>query len=178
MSRKKSKAVQEGNGLVPQDISELLSGITTKELRRIMSQAWDEVCDEYRLKRPKNPKQMRATEQRSASLAQDDRQPRLAIEAKVTIEKKTRERTEGAAAVVQAKHGDSCSAKRVQAGPLSSTTFCMKAELPALSRWDDVLVDKGTAVPKPCRSPAEMRPRTAAVDLLPAGKASTATRII
>ena len=50
--------------------------------------------------------EMRATEQRSASLEQDTRQPRLAMEADVTADEKTRERTEGAAAAVQAKHGD------------------------------------------------------------------------
>ena len=54
---------------------------------------------------------MRRANQRSASLAQDARQPHLAMEA----DKKTRERKEGAVAVVQVYHGDSCSAKRVQA---------------------------------------------------------------
>ena len=53
----------------------------------------------------------------------------------------------------------------------------MKAEPLALTRWDDVLVDKGAAAPQSCRSPAERRPRTAASGLLPAGKASTAKRI-
>ena len=54
----------------------------------------------------------------------------------------------------------------------------MNAEPSALPRWDDVLVDKGAAAPKPCLSPVEMRTLTAAGDLLPAGKASAATRII
>ena len=66
---------------------------------------------------------MRRANQRLASLEQDAQQPRLAMEADVTEDKKTRERTEGAAAVVQAKHGGSCSAKRVQTGPTSSTSF-------------------------------------------------------
>ena len=61
------------------------------------------------------------------------------MEADVTANK-TRERTEGAAAAVQVKHGDSRSAKRVQAGPTSSTSFGKKAKPPALSRRDDVLV--------------------------------------
>ena len=121
---------------------------------------------------------IRATEQRSASLEQDARQPRLTMEADGTADKKTRKRTEGATAAVQAKHGDSSSAKRVQADPTSSTRFGMKAECPALPRWDDILVDKGAAVLKPCLSPAEMRTRIAAGGLLPAGTASTATRTI
>ena len=60
---------------------------------------------------------------RLASLEQDTRQPRLlAMEADVPADKKTRECTEGAAFAVQAKHGDSCSAKRIQAGPTCSTS--------------------------------------------------------
>ena len=47
--------------------------------------------------------EMRATEQRSANLEQDYRQPRLAMEADVPSDTKTRERTKGAAAAVQAK---------------------------------------------------------------------------
>ena len=68
--------------------------------------------------------------------------------------------------------------QRVQPGPTSSTSFGMKAEPPALPRWDDVLVDKGAAVPKPCLSLVEMHILTSAGDLLPASKASTATGII
>ena len=75
---------------------------------------------------------------------------------------------EGAAAADRAKYRNSCSAKRVQAGSTSSTSFGMKAEPPARPRRDDVLVDK--AVKK--------RPLTATGDILPAGKAFTATRII
>ena len=78
--------------------------------------------------------EMRSTEHRSASLEQDARQPGLAMEADVTADKKTRERKEGAAAAVQVKHGNSCPAKSVQAGPTSSTSFGVKAEPPALPR--------------------------------------------
>ena len=120
----------------------------------------------------------RATEQRSASLEQDARQPRLAMEASVTANKKTRERTEGAAAALQAQHGDSCSVKRIQAGPTSSTSFSMKAEPPALPRWNDVFVDKGAATPKPCLSPTKMGTLTTAGGLLPLGKASTTIKTI
>ena len=72
------------------------------------------------------------------------------MEADVTADKKSRERTEGAAPAVQAKHEDSSSAKRVQAGPTSSTSLGKKAEPPALPRRDDVLVDIGSTAPKPC----------------------------
>ena len=84
---------------------------------------------------------------------------------------------EGAAAAGRAKYGDGCSAKRVQTGPTSSTSFGMKAEPPTLLRRDDVLVDKGAAVRKPCLSSVEMQTQTATSGFLPAGKASTATRI-
>ena len=55
--------------------------------------------------------------QRLTRLEHDARQPRLAMEADGPVNMKTRERTEGAAKAVQAKHGDSCTAKRVQDGP-------------------------------------------------------------
>ena len=114
--------------------------------------ALDELADE-----------MRAIKQRLAGLEQDTRQLHLAMEADVPSDTKTRECTEGAAAVVQAKHGDSCSAKRIQAGPTSSTSFGDDfTRSPALpcSR-DDALVDNGTAAPKSCLSSLEMRTPTA-----------------
>ena len=46
MPRKKSKAVLEGNGHVPQDTYAKLDGITLEELRRIMSEALDKAFDE------------------------------------------------------------------------------------------------------------------------------------
>ena len=70
---------------------------------------------------------MRTANQRLASLQQDARQPRLAMEADVTADKKTHKHTESAAATVQAKHEDSCSAKRVQAGPTSSTSYSINS---------------------------------------------------
>ena len=99
---------------------------------------------------------MRRVNQRLASLEQDAWQPRLAMEA-VTADKTTRERTEGAAAAVQAKHEDSCFAKRVQAGPTSSTSFGKKDEPPALPRRDDGLVDNGAAAPKSCTASTHLR---------------------
>ena len=130
MPRKKSKTAPEGNGPVPQDTYVLLGGITLEEIRR--------------------------TRQRSASLEQGARQPCRAIEADVISGKKTRKRAKDAAAN-QAKDGDSCTAKRVHAGPTSSTSFGMKAEPAALPCRDDAMVDKGTAAPKPYLSPVEMR---------------------
>ena len=121
---------------------------------------------------------MRRADQRLASLEQDARQPCLAMEADVTADKKTCERTEGAAAAVQAKRGDSCCAKRVQAGPTSSPRFGMKAEPPALPLRDDVLVNIGAAAPKPCLSSVKMRTLTTADGLVPTGKTSTATMTI
>ena len=84
---------------------------------------------------------------------------------------------EGAAKTVQAMHGDSFSANRVDPDPMCSTSFGVKAEPLALPCRDDVLVENGAAAPKSCLSPLEMRSPTAAGGLLPAGMASTATRI-
>ena len=114
-------------------------------------------------------------DQRLAGLEQDPRQPRLAMEADGPSNTKTSERTEGAARAVQANHGDSFSAQRVQDGPKTSTCFGVKAEAPALPYRDDVLVKNGAAAPKSCLSPLEMRSPTAAGGLLPTGEISTAT---
>ena len=90
--------------------------ITWDELRRVVSETWSEAFGEYR-------EDLRRMDQRLASLEQNAREPRLAMEANVSADKKTRERTEGAANAVEAKNGDSCSAKRVQADPTCSTSF-------------------------------------------------------
>ena len=122
--------------------------------------------------------EMIATKQRLAALEQVARQPRLAMEADVPSDTKAREHTEGAAAAVQAKHGDSCSANQIDPDPMCLTSFGDDStELPALpySR-DDALIDSGAGAPKSCLSPLDMRTPTAAGGLLPAGKVSTATR--
>ena len=89
---------------------------------------------------------------------------------------KTRERTDGAAPAVQAMHGDSFSANRVDPGPkTTSTNFGVKTEPPALSCRDDVVVENGAAAPKSCLSPLKMRTTTAAGGLLPTGETTIAT---
>ena len=83
-------------------------------------------------------------------------------------DKKTRKRTDGAATAVQAKHGDSCSANRVDPDLKRSTSsgddFTGRPGLPR-SR-DDALVGNGAAVPESCRSPLGCTP-TAAGGLTP-----------
>ena len=98
------------------------------------------------------------------------------MKADLPADTKTRERTAGAATAVQVKHGDSGTAKRVQAGPTCSTSFGVKAEPPAILYRDDVLVENGTAAPKSCTSPLKMRTPTAIGSLLPTDKTSTATK--
>ena len=184
MSRNWSKADPEGNSPVPHqdefgpeksrlaDVFRLFEERVDRELKVMES-----CSDQQNEKSDELAEKMIETGQRSASLEQDARQPRLATEADVTSDKKTRKHTESAA-VDQAMNGDGCFAKRVQAGPTSSTSFGMRAESSALPRRDDVLVDKGAAAPKPCLSAVEIRTLTAAAGLLPAGKASIKTRII
>ena len=76
--------------------------------------------------------------------------------------------------------GDNLLPSQVDTDPICLTTFGDDStESPALPRTrDHALVDNGAAAPKPCLSPAEMRTRTAAGGLLPAGTASTVTGII
>ena len=72
--------------------------------------------------------QKKMLEKRLARLEHDARQPRLAMEADRAVNTKTRERTEGAATVVQAIHGDSCTAQKVQDGPKTSISFGVKPQ--------------------------------------------------
>ena len=88
----------------------------------------------------------RSLDQHVASLEHDARQPRLAMEADGPANTKTHEHTEGPTTAVQAKHGDSCSATRVDPGlKTNSISFGKKAEPPALLCRDDVLVENGDA---------------------------------
>ena len=126
-------------------------------------------------------KAARVTSQREASLEHDARQPRFAMEAYRPADTKTRdtktcELTEGAATVVQAMHGDSYTAPKVQDEPKISTGFGVKAEPPDLPCREDVLVENGATSPKSCLPSSEMRSPTAAGGLLPTDEASTATR--
>ena len=157
-----SKVISEDNDPIPQDAYVMLGGIKLEELRRIMSEALDKTFDKH------TAEIMGRANQRLAGLEQEARQQRLATKADVPTDTKTHKRM----------NEDSCSAKRVQAGPTSLTNFGMKAEPPALPRKDDVLVDKEATVPKPCLSPVEMSTPTAADGLLPAGAASTVMKTI
>ena len=121
--------------------------------------------------------EMRGTSQRLASLEHDARQPRLPMKADGQAGTETRERTEGTATAVQAMHGDSCSANRVDPGPKTTLpSFGVKADPPTFPCRDGVLVDNGAAAPKSGLPPLEMRSPTAAGGLLPTGEASIATR--
>ena len=116
----------------------MIGGITLEDFRRVMSGVWDEVREENCLKKPEKTKDLRKMDQCFTNLEQGTRQPRLAMEADVPAEEKTRKRTKGAARAAQTMHGDSFFASRVQAGPnTTSTSFGVKAEPPALPCRDD-----------------------------------------
>ena len=162
MPRKESETVPEGNGPTPQDAYK-------EESRRVMSEM-GEVLEEI-------TEDLRSMNQRIASLEQDARQPRLAMEADGQADTKTGERTEGAAKAVQAMHGDSFSASRVGPDPkTTSTSLGVKTDPPALPFRDEVLVENRTAAPKLCLSPLEMRSPTAADSLLLAGETFMAAK--
>ena len=110
------------------------------------------------------------------SLQHGARQPRLAMEADGPANTKTQEHTEGAAAAVQAMHGDSYTTEqKVQDGPKTLITFGVEAEPPDLPCKKDVLVEEGATSPESCLPSLEMRSPTAAGGLVPTGEASTAT---
>ena len=177
MLRKESEAVPEGNGPVPQQ-EEFGSGqLTLEEICRMIKEA-PEVCNRRFDEMQEYVKDWKSMDQGLTRLEHDARQPRLAIEADGSANTKTCKRTEGAANTVQAMHGDSCSATRVEPGPnANSTIFGLKPESPALPCRDDVLVEKGDASPKSCLPSLEMRLPSAADGLLSTGETSTATKI-
>ena len=119
----------------------------------------------------------RRLEQNIAEVERDAREPRLAMVADGQADTKIRKRTEAAATAVQAMHGDSFSASRVDPDPkITSTRFGVKAEPPALPCRDVALVENSAATPKSCLSPLEMHTTTAAGGLLPTDETSTATK--
>ena len=119
MPRMENKAVPEGNGPVHQQDGFVSGQPTLVDPFRKLEEIWNRRIDVI----------TRLLEHHLTSLEQDARQPRLAMEADGPAGTKTRERTEGAATAVQAMHGDSGSATRVDPGPkTNSTSFGMKAE--------------------------------------------------
>ena len=129
MLRKESEAVPEGNGPVPRQ-GGLGSGQPTVEdvyrMTKETFEEWDTNMDELLRER-------RSIDQRLTRPEHDTRQPRLTMEADGPANTKIRERTEGVATAVQAMHGDSFSACRVDPGPMAnSTNFGMMAKPPTL----------------------------------------------
>ena len=178
MPRKESEAVSEGNNPVPQQ-EEFGSGEPTLAgLYRLFEEGFDrqlkmmESCfDRWDRKLDKMAEDWRSIGQHVASLEPDARQPRRAMMANEPANTKTHERTEGAATAVQAVHGDSCSATRVEPGPkTNSTSFGMKAEPPDLPCREDVLVEDAAAAPNSCFPSLEMRQQQPPVAYFPQAK--------
>ena len=174
MPRNWSEAVPEGNALVPRQEEFGSDQPSLADVHRMI----EELVDKPDRKQNKHTENLRATDQRVASFEQDARQPLLAMEADVPADTKTRESTEGVAIAVQAMHGDSFTTNRIDPDPKSSTSFGDDSTgPPALRARGDALVDNGAVALKSCLSPLDMRLPVAAGGLLPAGKASTTTRI-
>ena len=109
MLRKKSEAVSEGNGPVPQQ-NEFGSGQPTLvDAFRKMKEA-PEVCHRRFGKMEEYVDDLKSMGQRVASQEQNARQSSLTMEADGPANTKTLGRTEGDATAVQAMHGDSFSA--------------------------------------------------------------------
>ena len=136
MLRKESEAVPEDNGPLFQQ-EEFGSGQPTlEEVYRMLCDVIDSrfdrqqkrmnsCFDRWDTKMDEISDERRVMDQHVTSLEKDARQPRHAMEADRQANTKTRERTEGAAIAVQAMHGDSCTAQKVQDGPKTSISFGM-----------------------------------------------------
>ena len=180
MPRKESKVVPGDNNLVPWQEEFGSDQPTLADLYRIFEEKFDrqlKIMKSHLGKFDTLAEDWRSMNQRLLRLEHDARQPRLAMEADGPVNTKTRERTEGVAKTVQEKHGDSCTAQRVQDKPKILTCFSVMAEPPALPCRDDVVVENGAAAPKSYLPSLEMRSPTAAGGLLPTGETSTATKI-
>ena len=173
MPRMENKAVPEDNGPVPQQ-EEFGSGEPTlADFYRL----FDERFDRWDRKLDEMAKYWRSMDQCLTALEPDARQPRLTLLAGGQANTKTRERTEGAVTAVQAMHGDSCSADRVNPDPMCSTSFgdgCTAPPAPPCS-GENALVDNSAAAPNSYLPSLKMRPSTVAGGLLPTGEASIAT---
>ena len=119
MPRNRSTAVPEDNCPVPQQDEFGPDQPMLVYPYRII----EEVFDKSNRKLAELADEMRAAKERLAGLEQNARQPRLAMEADEPSDTKTRECMEGAATAVRAKHGDSCSANRVDPNPMYLTSF-------------------------------------------------------
>ena len=111
----------------------------------------EELFDTSNRKLDELAEEMRVMDQRVGSLEQGARQPRLTMEAGVQADKKTRERTEGAAKAVQVMHVDSCSANRVDPDTMCSTNLGGDSTGPPALPYsgDDALI--GKALRRPSR---------------------------
>ena len=187
MPRKESEAVTEGNGPVPQQEEFGSSEPTLADVYRLFEERFDrqqkrmdsffdgvDSCfDQWNRKLDEISDEARVLDQHVTSLEHGARQPRLAMETDGPANTNTRK---GAAIVVQAMRGDSCTAaQKVQHGPKTSITFGAEAEPPNLPCREDVLDEGGDAAPESCLPSLEMRSSTAAGGLVPIGEASTAT---
>ena len=168
MPWKESKTVvPEGNGPIPQNEELEFGQLSMGDAFRLLIEKIDR-----RIERMDD--EMRERDQHYLTrLEHGARQPRLAVEADGQASTRTRERVEGAATAAQAMRGDCSSARQVEPGPDNSTSFGMKAEPPALIPCKDVsVVERGAAASKSCLPSMEMRPSTAAGDLVPTGDVS------
>ena len=103
MPQNGSKAVPDDNGPVPRQEEFGSDQPTLADVYPLFEERFERQLKEVKSRVDKMGEladKMRATKQRLAGLEQDARQPRLAMEADVPSDTKTRERTEGAAAAV------------------------------------------------------------------------------
>ena len=136
------------------DVYRLLEKSFDRQLK-MMKSHFDEMVKMMKSHFDEMVKGTRETNQRLSSLEHDARQPRLAMKADGQADIKTRERTEGAATAVQAMHGDSCSANRVDPDPMCSTSFGDDCTGPCSRQ--DALAGNGAAAPKSFLPSLEMR---------------------
>ena len=151
MSRNWRKAAPEGNSPVPQQNEFGPNQLTLADVYQLFEDRLDRQWNRMKSHLDECTEKIIETRQRSASLEQGVQQPRLAFEAFVKSNKKTRKRTEGAAAA-EREIGVDISPAQVDTDPIRLTSFGEDSTgpPPLVCTRDDALGDDSAAAPKPC----------------------------
>ena len=122
MPRKQGRAVPKGNGPVPQHDEFGPDQPTLEDIHRLFEERLDRQLNQKKIHFDDLTEKIIEAKKCLADLEHEAQQPRLAMEADVTPDTKTRKHPEGAAAN-RAKHEDKSSSPQVDPNPMCLTNF-------------------------------------------------------
>ena len=185
MPRKQSKTVSEGNDSVPHHNEFGFGEPTMADLYRMLEENFDRQVDRMRSDFDQQDKKfsklteiIRAINQRLAGLQSS------AATSRHGSRRRTRHEDSQAYGERRSRSSKArgySSSSRVDHTPMRLTIFgddSTEPPAPPIICRDEAPVDEGAEAPKPFLSPGKMRTTTTVGGLLPAGRASTATKTI